>query len=63
MGRKYEAGDTVEMKTQVKPREDGTQYTVYYVHWGGNLRCEGSETITLTEDEANRLNHGHWFTR
>jgi hypothetical protein len=61
----YEAGQTVSLRYQVINSDDSPtgRKQVLYAHWEMLLACEGSETVTLTEDEASTLNEYGRFYR
>jgi len=60
----YEAGQQVDLRTQVVDRVDKGRNRVYYPHIEGQLLSgEGSETVTLAKHEADALNEGKHFSR
>ena len=60
----YEAGQTVNLRTQLVNRADEGRNRVYYPHIEGQLlSSEGSQTVTLAKHEADALNEGKHFSR
>jgi len=60
----YEAGQQVDLRTQLVNRADGGRNRVFYPHIEGQLRSgEGSQTVTLAKHEADALNEGEQFSR
>ncbi len=51
------------LRTQQVKHADESFHVHYYTHWDGLLSCEGGETVTLSEYEAERLNQGNGFYR
>jgi len=63
VSKQYEAGEKVNMRTQLVRESDGELRYHYYPHWDGLLSCEGEAEVTLTEEEAQALNEGAPFIK
>lgn len=59
----FTTGQEVSLRTQSVEHADDTFHIHYYEHWNGILACEGWETVTLTEYEAEGLNKYGSFSR
>jgi hypothetical protein len=59
----YQAGERINLRTQSIKCADGHYRTSFYTHWDGLLQCEGNQTVSLTQHEADLLNKYGTFIR